>query len=312
MHHDRNRGDTKMRLKYSLCLIILSTFFITAGCSIKTTKQQPLNTISDDTGYVLDTANQLADQEAATSTPIDDAHNVISPLEDHADEAKDNTETVEQVELTIEEHQYEKRYQLPEGFVYLDEVVPHAEYDIRYFTSDNFVGEQVDGYNAPFAIGTKELATALAAVSEALYEKGYRLLIYDTYRPAKAVSYFKAWSQNEDTRMKEYYYPNEDKDELFKNGYLASRSGHSRGSTVDLTLLYNDTSEPVDMGSTYDMLDHISSFTTDLISPEQAENRELLKETMVKHGFKPYSKEWWHYVLKEEPFQNTYFDFDVE
>lgn len=210
------------------------------------------------------------------------------------------------------EHIIQKQNLLPEGFVYLDEYVPYAQFDLRYYTENNFVGKQVEGYYAPYAIGTINMAEALEAVSEELYEQGYTLLIYDAYRPAKAVSFFKEWAKNEDITMKEQYYPNENKSELFKRGYLASRSGHSRGSTVDLTLIYNDTNELVDMGSEYDMLDEISGFNTKSITPQQANNRDLLRKVMVKHGFKEYSKEWWHYVLKEEPYPDTYFDFDVQ
>jgi len=225
---------------------------------------------------------------------------------------EENNVIIENPEKPEIEIAIEKKYELPKGFVYLDDIVPYAQYDIRYFSDNNFVGNQIEGYKAPLAIGTLEMAEALVKVSEELYAQGFNLLIYDTYRPAKAVSYFKEWSKTDDTTMKEQYYPNESKSELFNKGYLSSRSGHSRGSTVDLTLVYNDTGELVDMGSEYDLLDEKSSFKTKNVTNEQAKMRELLRDTMVKYGFKEYSKEWWHYVLKNEPYPNTYFDFDVQ
>ncbi|MEK4248628.1 M15 family metallopeptidase [Paenibacillus sp. FSL W7-1287] len=206
-----------------------------------------------------------------------------------------------------------KAYELPEGFVYLEDVLLDAEYDLRYYGENNFVGRQVEGYLAPYAIATAEMAEALMQVSDEMRDAGYRLLIYDTYRPAKAVEFFKEWSEDvDDTLMKEDFYPNEDKRQLFKRGYLSKKSGHSRGSTVDLTLVHASSGELVDMGSPYDLLDEISTFATKQITPEQAANRELLKQVMNKHGFKEYSKEWWHYVLRDEPYPTTYFDFDVQ
>lgn len=244
---------------------------------------------------------------------------------DEVEEAKENTNIhieadsleheinpLQGQSATLELEKTNKKDQLPEGFVYLNEVVPYATYDMRYYSSNNFVGERIIGYEAPLAIGTKEMAQALAKVSEELYQEGYTLLIYDSYRPAKAVAFFKEWSMNGDESMKEKYYPNEHKNELFKRGYLSSKSGHSRGSTVDLTLVYKDTNELVDMGSEYDLLDEISSFNTTKITEEQANNRKILMNAMIKHGFKEYSKEWWHYVLKSEPYPKTYFDFNIE
>lgn len=206
-----------------------------------------------------------------------------------------------------------KQGNLPEGFVYLDEVILTAQFEMRYYSDYNFVGTQIDGYLAPLAIGTSAMADALLKVSNELAERGYQLLIYDTYRPAKAVQQFLAWSKDtDDIAMKEDFYPNIDKATLFKSGYLSSKSGHSRGSTVDLTLIDADTGKEVDMGSPYDLLDEISHFPTKLITDEQAANRQLLQDVMVKYGFKPYSKEWWHYVLKNEPYSSIYYDFDIQ
>ncbi|MFB9275022.1 M15 family metallopeptidase [Cohnella cellulosilytica] len=205
---------------------------------------------------------------------------------------------------------------LPEGFVYLDEAIPGALFEIRYATEYNFVGAVIDGYNAPLAIMAEPAAKALKAVNEELEQSGYVLLIYDAYRPAKAVAHFKRWAQQpevpEEQAMKDVFYPDVDKSQLFKLGYIASKSGHSRGSTVDLTLADRETGIPADMGSPFDFLGDISSHGTKKITAEQTANRELLKKAMVKHGFKPYNKEWWHYTLKDEPYPQKYFDFDVE
>lgn len=208
-----------------------------------------------------------------------------------------------------------KLNQLPKGkgFVYLDEIVPDAEYDIRYYTGDNFVGERIDGYNAPLAIMTLRAARALKKANDDLETQGYRLKIIDAYRPQKAVDHFIAWSKEpKDTSMKERFYPDVDKKNLFKLGYLASKSGHSRGSTVDLTMVYKKTGEEVDMGSRVDFLGAISAHGSTLLTKEQRKHRYILKTAMVNQGFKPYSKEWWHYTLKNEPYPSTYFDFDVE
>lgn len=208
-----------------------------------------------------------------------------------------------------------KQNRLPEGkgFVYLDEILPDALYDIRYYSDENFIGKRIDGYNAPFAIMTLRSARALKKVSDEVDKQGYRLKIIDAYRPQKAVNHFLAWSkQPGDTEMKEIFYPDIDKKNLFKLGYLSSKSGHSRGSTVDLTLVYKRTGEEVDMGSRVDFLGAISAHGAKHLTKEQRTHRYILKTAMVKHGFKPYSKEWWHYTYKDEPHKNTYFDFDVE
>lgn len=206
-----------------------------------------------------------------------------------------------------------KKRELAEGFVYLDEAAPSVRYELRYYSSNNFVGERIAGYNAPFAVMTREAAQALERASEQLAPQGFALKVYDAYRPVKAVKQFIAWAKDStDTRMKASFYPELDKPELFKQGYLSSRSAHSRGSTVDLTLVDKETGDELDMGSPYDYLGEISRHGTPLISKEQAERRSALKQAMERAGFKAYSKEWWHYTLKDEPFPRTYFDFNIE
>lgn len=206
-----------------------------------------------------------------------------------------------------------KKRALPEGFVYVDEVLEHAFYEIRYYSEYNFVGEQIDGYYAPFAILSKQAANALKKAELALEPHGYALLIYDAYRPKKAVEHFSKWAADErNIKMKKEFYPDIDKKNVFKLGYLSHRSGHSRGSTVDLTLADQETGEPLDMGGIHDFLGEISAHDAAGLTEAQAENRLLLKETMIAAGFKPYGKEWWHYTLKNEPYPKKYFDFDVE
>ncbi|WP_149094726.1 M15 family metallopeptidase [Paenibacillus terrae] len=207
----------------------------------------------------------------------------------------------------------EKKNKLPKGFVYLDEVIPAAQYEIRYYSENNFVGRRIDGYKGPFAIMTHTGAAALKGVSDDLAAKGYLLKVYDAYRPQKAVNHFVRWSQDSgDVKMKQQYYPKLDKRNLFKLGFIARKSGHSRGSTVDLTLVHIKTGTAVDMGSPFDFFGDISYYNTKLISKTQQANRKILRDAMAKRGFKPYSKEWWHFTLMKEPYAKTYFNFDVE
>ncbi|HQD40087.1 MAG TPA: M15 family metallopeptidase [Bacillota bacterium] len=203
--------------------------------------------------------------------------------------------------------------QLPEGFVYVTDVIPTALLEIRYFSEDNFVGAVIDGYHAPKAILTIEAAQALKKAADLLYEQGYYIKIFDAYRPQRAVDHFIRWAKDlNDTKMKEKYYPALDKSVLFELGYIAEKSGHSRGSTVDLTLVDISTGEELDMGSGFDFFGEISNHGTDLITEEQEENRNILRDAMVAAGFEVYPEEWWHYKLKDEPYPDTYFDFPVE
>lgn len=201
---------------------------------------------------------------------------------------------------------------LPGGFVYVTDLIPTAQLEIRYFSDDNFVGTVIDGYEAPKAILTVEAAQALKKAADELYEKGYYIKIFDAYRPQRAVNHFIRWAKNlDDTKMKEKYYPELDKSVLFEQGYIAERSGHSRGSTVDLTLVDRSTGEEMDMGSGFDFFGEISHHGTDLINEEQEQNRNILRDAMVDAGFEVYPEEWWHYKLKDEPYPDTYFDFPV-
>ena len=198
------------------------------------------------------------------------------------------------------------------GFVLLSEAVPDAILEIRYYSTFNFVGDRIDGYEQPTALLTKEAAAALRRVSDDLVRKGYRLKIYDAYRPQKAVTHFVNWAKNVgDVRMKPYFYPELDKAVLFEQGYIDKRSGHSRGSTVDLTLFDMKTEKEVDMGGVFDYFGKRSHPDFKDITKEQMANRMLLHDTMCAHGFKPLPTEWWHFTLSNEPYPNTYFTFPV-
>jgi D-alanyl-D-alanine dipeptidase len=165
---------------------------------------------------------------------------------------------------------------------------------------------------APTAILTNEAAQALKTVSEELDTQGYSIKVFDGYRPQKAVNHFIRWATDiNDVKMKLWYFPRVEKGDLFKLGYISEKSGHTRGSTIDLTLVYKKTGEELDMGSSFDFLDNISAHDTTLITAEQAANRRILKTAMQKHGFKYYAREWWHYTLINEPYPDQYFDFNV-
>ena len=198
------------------------------------------------------------------------------------------------------------------GFVLLSDIVPDAILEIRYYSTYNFVGERIDGYEEPLAFITKEAGEALKKVSDELISKGYRLKIFDAYRPQKAVDHFVRWAKDEnDIKMKEYFYPELDKDVLFPLGYILEKSGHSRGSTLDLTLFDMNLEKEVDMGGTFDYFGELSHPDYKNITDEQYNNRMLLREVMLKYGFKPLDEEWWHFTLDNEPYPNTYFTFPI-
>lgn len=203
--------------------------------------------------------------------------------------------------------------QLPEGFVHVSDVIPDLEIELRYFTKNNFVGKRIDGYNSNKLILTKETAGALKLVHEDLQNQNLCLKVYDGYRPQRAVNHFISWAKDlNDTINKSTFYPDVDKLNLFKEEYIAARSGHSKGSTVDLTIIDANTGKAIDMGSVYDFFGVESWVNFDGITVKQKANRLLLQEVMAKYGFKNYPKEWWHFTLKNEPFPNTYFDFPIE
>ncbi len=226
--------------------------------------------------------------------------------------------------------------EVPDGFIDVRSVIPDARLDIRYFGPHNFLGERVEGYQAPKCILSKEAASALSRVQSELARFSLSIKIYDCYRPQRAVDHFVRWAKDiKDTRTKKEFYPKVDKNNLFRDGYIDSRSGHSRGSTVDLTIVpvpspeqepyrpgqalvecYRPASERfkdngIDMGSGFDCFDDSSHTANSSIGLEQRKNRLLLKSIMEKHGFRNFEKEWWHYTLKNEPYPDTYLDFEI-
>ena len=226
---------------------------------------------------------------------------------------------------------------IPEGFIDIKEVIPEIQLDIRYFGDHNFVGAKVDGYLAPKCLLTKEAADALLNVQKELEPFTLSLKIYDCYRPQQAVDHFVRWAKDIDnSKTKKEFYPTVDKQNLFKDGYIDSKSSHSRGSTVDLTIVplpapteekyipgqklyecylaaakrFGDNS--IDMGTGFDCFHELSHTANKNIGQQQKINRLLLKSLMEKHGFKNYDLEWWHYTLKNEPYPDTYFNFVIE
>ncbi|MFJ9778902.1 D-Ala-D-Ala dipeptidase VanX [Amycolatopsis sp. NPDC101161] len=197
-------------------------------------------------------------------------------------------------------------------FVYVDEVAPGIRWDAKYATWDNFTGKPVDGYLANRVVGTTALGTALRRAQEKAASRGFGLLLWDGYRPQRAVDCFLRWSRRpEDGRTKPRHYPRLDRAEMFEKGYVATKSGHSRGSTVDLTLYHLDTGELAAMGGDHDLMDAISHHGASGITETEARNRTDLCSIMESCGFRRYDREWWHYTLTDEPYPDTYFDFPI-
>lgn len=197
-------------------------------------------------------------------------------------------------------------------FVFVDEVVSGVRWDAKYATWDNFTGKPVDGYLANRIVGTRALCAALDKVRKQAESLGFGLLLWDGYRPRRAVDCFVSWSERpEDGRTKARHYPNIDRAEMFKMGYVAAKSDHSRGSTVDLTLYHLPTGELVPMGGDHDLMDPVSHHGAETLTEAETRNRLNLRSIMEGCGFNPYGSEWWHYTLKDEPYPNTYFDFPI-
>lgn len=199
-----------------------------------------------------------------------------------------------------------------EGFVDAASVVPGLRVEMRYTTAHNFVGRPIDGYEAPVCILTREAAEALARAQAELAQRGLGLKVYDCYRPQRAVAHFARWAADlSDQSTKAEFYPNVDKARLFELGYIAARSGHSRGSTLDLTIVDLATDAEIDMGTPFDLFDTRSWPTDETVSAEARANRLLLQNVMRAHGFRSLQEEWWHFTLEGEPHPDTYFDFVV-
>jgi D-alanyl-D-alanine dipeptidase len=205
----------------------------------------------------------------------------------------------------------DEAYQLPEGFVYLDEAVPGVSWDAKYASDDNFTGAPVDGYSANRVACSQAMAEALTKARDLAAEQGLSLLVWDAARPQRAVDRFVEWSQQpEDGKTQAEHYPNLKKTQLFKEGYIARRSGHTRGAAVDLTLM-DSSGTPLDMGGGFDLMDEKSHHGAKGLTKAQRQNRKTLKKLMAGAGLKSYEAEWWHYSLEDEPFPGEYFDFVI-
>lgn len=201
---------------------------------------------------------------------------------------------------------------IPSDFVDVAKVIEDVILEVRYYSSYNFVGARIDGYHAPKVYLTKAAAEALKEVSDELKQEGYLLKLYDGYRPQTAVDHFVRWAEDvEDAAMKPYFYPETDKSVLFEEGFICEKSGHSRGSTIDLTLFDMSTGKDVDMGGVFDYFGPLSYPDYQDITPQQIANRNLLRDVMLKHGFVPFDTEWWHFTLENEPYPDTYFSFGI-
>ena len=199
-----------------------------------------------------------------------------------------------------------------ENFVSIGEAIPEVILEIRYYSTFNFIGDRIDGYERPVALLTREAAARLKEVSDELVGKGYRLKIYDAYRPQQAVDHFMRWAKDfSDIRMKPYFYPDLDKSELIPGGYIAEHSGHSRGSTVDLTLFDMRAQKELDMGGPFDFFGELSHPDYTGITKEQYASRMFLRDTMLQHGFLPIPSEWWHFTLENEPYPDIFFTCPV-
>ncbi|WP_108116550.1 M15 family metallopeptidase [Kordia periserrulae] len=202
---------------------------------------------------------------------------------------------------------------MPKGFVYVTDYIPDVELELRYFGSNNFVGTPIDGYEAEQCILTLPATKALQNVQKSLKKQQLGIKIFDAYRPQRAVDHFRRWAYDlNDTLMKSQFYPNVAKKDLFRLEYIATKSRHSSGSTVDITLIDLKTNQELDMGSSYDFFGEISWVSYQELTEKQLENRQLLQKVMLENGFRNYPKEWWHFTLRGEPYYNKYFDFPVK
>ena len=202
---------------------------------------------------------------------------------------------------------------VPETFVELQAIIPSIHVELRYFTENNFVGRVIDGYRAEKVFMTREAAAALSNVQSELLRFGLSLKIFDAYRPQQAVDHFVRWAEDlNDKKMKSVFYPDVAKEDLFSDGYISANSGHSRGSTVDLTIVDISSGDELDMGTPWDFFDPISWPSNLEVSATARSNRNLLNAVMTKHGFRAIRTEWWHFVPDNEPFPDTYFDFPIE
>ena len=288
-----------MKTKFLILTLLLSTATFLVQCRVRPP--------------VMEGNVENAKMEVAKKDSIPEKKDSIPEKKAPIPEKKDSAEVSGkgQAETVVPQGEPHK------GFVYVSNIIPDLVVDLRYFTTNNFMGMKVDGYEANVAILSKAAAVALSKAADELREKGYVIKVYDAYRPQKAVDHFVRWAKTDDQRNKQDYYPNLAKANLFPT-YIARKSGHSRGSTIDMTICYKNTGEEVDMGGHFDYFGPPShpSFTGKYpggeVTQQHKQNRMMLRDVMVRHGFKPYDNEWWHFTLKNEPYPSTFFVFPVK
>ncbi len=307
--------DIMKQLKKLFIFIVIFTIMLLSACSNNSTDNNSNKATTTNNSISYNKKNTTNNNQNAVNSDLEskldsyddtnEANNssIVDDIEIEKDKKNDNIED----NVLIEEE-----YLLPEGFVYVEDMIPNIMLEMRYSTENNFTGRVVDGYYSNKAILTTVSCEALKKVQDELSAQGLGLKIFDAYRPQKAVDCFVNWSQDySDTIMKEEYYPKVAKKDIIPSGYIARKSSHSKGSTVDLTLINLETKKELDMGSSFDFFGIQSHFYYDSLTSEQLKNREILKTTMDKYGFKYYKNEWWHYTYINGPFPSTYFDFDV-
>ena len=282
------------RMFICVSLLLTASLFLTAcGCK----ESSAPSSSPDSAAQPLTAAATVSATETPTAAPVTDAEPTTEPATEPFVMNDDRSDPNDIYDGT--------------GFVSLSDVIPDVILDIRYYSEYNFVGKRVNGYEEPLALLTKEAARALASVADKLREQGYRMKIYDAYRPQIAVDHFAAWAADpNDDKMKADFYPELDKSVLFDYGYIAHYSGHSRGCTVDMTLC-DSSGKEIDMGSTFDYFGEISHPDYMGITDEQYSNRMLLRNAMTEGGFRPCATEWWDFTLLDEPYPGTYFSFPV-
>ncbi len=287
-----------------IVILLLSVMGITMLTSCRGDKESSAPAASASTSYSSDAApSNVNSKPETTSKPKSTSS---------AEKATNETGTGESKPFVMNDDRSDpNNINDSTGFVSISDVIPDAVLDIRYYSSYNFVGTRINGYEEPVALLTKEAARALKKVADSLRPKGYRIKIYDAYRPQVAVDHFASWASDpDDDRMKKDFYPELDKSVLFDYGYIAYYSGHSRGCTVDMTLC-DMSGKEIDMGGTFDYFGEISHPDYTGISDKQYNNRMILRNVMTDNGFRPCSTEWWDFTLINEPYPNTYFTFPV-
>lgn len=305
-----------MKLTLRKYLILLFTaILIFTSCSNEIKKNSAKSTDYEENKLIKNKDTFSNEQAIKNNVNIDDLSQVNE--EHNSNEIEINSKINEEIlkNTTAESENLEtiKAYELPKGFVYVDDIIPNIVVDAKYYTGENFIGRKIDGYEANLGILTIQAAESLKKVQKYLNSKGLGLKIFDGYRPQMAVDHFTEWAANyDDTLMKDEHYPRVKKSTLFSSGYIAHKSGHSRGSTVDLTIIDLGTMEELDMGTPFDFFGVEAHFYYDGLTNLQKENRNLLKSSMEKYGLRYYKNEWWHYTLNNEPFKKKYFDFAVK